>query len=285
MPRDHSGRSNAGPRIPWALGLAILLCLPYKVNGQVKGSSPSSSPKADAQETMALLRALAAEAISSGDSFSGKTRFVVYPEHNSLSYDLNPLPPGLVLSHSDSLAVPLEAMIRTEALRRDFQQSLPAQTFWVAPLANVQASIGRCVDSMAQQKDDSEFAEREHDCSEAIERQFSELERSIQTFAKDRKLTVKPLILERSPAIGYKVRVSIGPPAARVRFMTMLEYMKCMNAKTPLTNQWNDMSEGEVSLIGRYHYLADWPPALNGPEEGNFEIRKDGTLTFRPNPK
>jgi hypothetical protein len=285
MLKGHSRRSNDGPQIPWALGVAILLCLLCNAEGQVKESHPSSREREGAQQTMVLLKALAAETISSGDGFPGATRLVVDQEHNTLSYDLNPLPPGLVLSNRDPLSVPLEAMIRMEALRRDLQRSFPVQTFWVAPLAKVQTSISNCVDSLSRMKDDSVLAVRADDCSEGIERQFGELDRSIQTFAKERKLTVKPLVVDRSPAIGYKVRVSIGPPPARVRFMTMLEYRKCMNAKIPLTDQWNDMTEGEVSLIGRYHYLADWPPALNGPEEGNFEIRKDGTLTFRPNPK
>ena len=64
--------------------------------------------------------------------------------------------------------------------------------------------------------------------------------------------------------------------------MTLLEYKKCINSHTALSDQWNDMVEGDVKLIGRYHYLAEWPQELNGPEEGNFEIREPGAITFRP---
>jgi hypothetical protein len=67
--------------------------------------------------------------------------------------------------------------------------------------------------------------------------------------------------------------------------MTLLEYKKCIDSHTPFTDQWNDMVEGDVKLIGRYHYLAEWPTELNGPEEGNFEIRESGAITFRPNAK
>jgi hypothetical protein len=269
--------SSLSRRISWAFWLAFIFSV-YQAYGQL-------SPNVGAEATMSLIRRLADEEIASDDSFLGKTRFAIDSRTNAVLYDMTPVPSGLVLSDSDPLSVPMEAMIRTEALRRDLQKSVPSEKFWIVPLANVQVSIERCVDLLVHLKNNSELKEEEDNCSAGIAEQISYLDQSIQTFAKDRKLTLTQRTVERTPAVGYKVRVSIEPATARVRFMTLLEYKKCINSHSPLTEQWNDMVEGEVKMIGRYHYLAEWPPELNGPEEGNFEIREPGAITFRPNVK
>jgi hypothetical protein len=268
--------SSRSRRISWVLSLAAIFYLVYQANGQL-------SPNGGAEETMSFLKKLAGEEIASNDSFLGKTRFAIDSSANTVLYDMTPAPIGLVLSDSDPLSIPMEAMIRTEALRRDLQKSVPNENFWIVPLANVQGSIKKCVDSLVHLKGDSALQEKEDDCSAGIAEQINYLDQSIQTFAKDRKLTLTQRRVERAPAIGYKVRVSIEPPRARVKFMTLLEYKKCIISHSPLTDQWNDMVDGDVKLIGRYHYLAEWPPELNGPEEGNFEIREPGAITFRPN--
>ena len=265
-------------RISWAFSLATIFCLMCRANGQ-------SSPGANTEETMSLLGKLADEEIVSDDRFLGKTRFAIDSKANSVLYDMTPVPLGLVFSDSDPLSIPMEAMIRTEALKRDLQKSVPTENFWIIPLANVQGSIKKCVDLLVHLKGNSALQKKEADCSADIAEQINHLDLAIQTFAKDRKSTLIQRPVERGPAVGYKVRVSIEPPRARVKFMTLLEYKKCINSHTPLTDQWNDMVEGDVKLIGRYHYLAEWPTELNGPEEGNFEIREPGAITFRPNAK
>lgn len=271
----NSSRSRT---ISWAFSLATVFCLMCRANGQ-------SSPNATAEETMSLLRKLAAEEIASDDRFLGKTRFAIDSRANTVLYDMTPVPLGLVLSDSDPMSIPMEAMIRTEALKRDLQKSVPTENFWIVSLSNVQGSIKKCVDSLVDLKGKSALQERQADCSAGIAEQINYLDGSIQTFAKNRKLTLMQRPVERAPATGYKVRVSIEPPRARVKFMTLLEYKKCINSRTPLADQWNDIVEGDVKLIGRYHYLAEWPTELNGPEEGNFEIREPGAITFRPNPR
>jgi hypothetical protein len=268
--------SSRSRKISWAFSLAAIFCLVYPGNGQL-------NPNPGAEETMSLLRKLAGEEIASSDSFLGKTRFAVDSRANTVLYDMTPAPIGLVLSDSDTLSIPMEALIRTEALRRDLQKSVPTETFWIAPLANVEVSIKKCVGSLVHLKSNSALQGKEDECSAGIADQINYLDQSVQTFAKDRKLTLTQRSVDRSPAIGYKVRVSIEPPRAHIKFMTLLEYKKCIISHSPLTDQWNDMVEGDVKLIGRYHYLADWPSELNGPEEGNFEIREPGVITFRPN--
>jgi hypothetical protein len=263
-------------RISWACSLVAIFCLVYRATGQL-------NPNPGAEETMSFLTKLAGEEVASNGSFLGKTRFAIDARANTVLYDMTPAPIGLVLSDSDPLSIPMEAMIRTEALRRDLQKSVPTETFWIVPLANVQGSLKKCVDSLVHLKSNSALQGKEDECSAAIADQINNLDQSVQTFAKDRKLTLTQQSAERAPAIGYKVRVSIEPPRARIKFMTLLEYKKCIISHSPLTDQWNDMVEGDVKLIGRYHYLAEWPPELNGPEEGNFEIREPGAITFRPN--
>lgn len=273
MLTDDSRHSRRASR---AFLLAAIFCLVCRAYGQ-------TSPNATTEQTMSLLRKLAGEEIASDGSFLGKTRFSIDSKASTVLYDMTPVPIGLILSDSDPLAIPMEAMIRTEALRRDLQKSAPAENFWIVPLANIQGKIKNCVDSLLHLKAKSALQEKEADCSAGIAEQTDYLDVSIHTFAKDRKLALTQRPVDRAPAVGYKVRVSIEPPKARVKVMTLLEYKKCMNSHVPLTDQWNDLVEGDVKLIGRYHYLADWPTELNGPEEGNFEIREPGAITFRPN--
>lgn len=277
--------ANLGRRMSWAFCAAVSCCLLYSAYGQVKEDGFPNDSRPGVEETMALLHKLVAEELGSNGGFLGKTRFTIDLKANTYMYDMSPQPIGLVLSNSDPLSIPLEAMLRTEALRRDLQKSLPTESFWVVSLANVQSSVRKCVESLVQLKDNLAIQANENDCSEKIGEQIKQLDQSIDAFAKDRKLTSIQPVRERSPATGYKVRVSIEPPRARIRYMTLLEYKKCIYAKNSLANQWNDMLEGDMNLIGRYHYLAEWPSELNGPEEGNFEIRQPGTMTFHPGVK
>ena len=68
--------------------------------------------------------------------------------------------------------------------------------------------------------------------------------------------------------------------------MTLLEFKKYQYFKTPREQyQWNDILDADNDLIGWYHYRVEWPADLNGPEEGDIEIKKPGVLTFRPTQK
>jgi hypothetical protein len=68
--------------------------------------------------------------------------------------------------------------------------------------------------------------------------------------------------------------------------MTLLEYKKYQYSQTPKEKyQWNDLLATDNDMIGWYHYRAEWPVELNGPDEGDFEIKGPSTLTFKPNPK
>jgi hypothetical protein len=92
----------------------------------------------------------------------------------------------------------------------------------------------------------------------------------------------------RDAARGYQVKIVIRPPSARVRYMRFLTYKECETVPPSdarngcMRDQWNDLNEGTLPLIGRYRYLAAWGKDLGGDEEGNFTITSDSTVTLHP---
>jgi hypothetical protein len=232
-----------------------------------------------------LLVYLAADEIHAGNTLLGRTRFEIDEKEGTFLFDLSPAPRRTVLSETDRYAVVLEALIRIESLKRDFQRAVPTDKFWVEPLDAVQGVVKQCVENIDASNQGGDSRKTERACSTNIEEQFQNLNASVQTYARTHKLIAKVTPADRDPAMGYRVDVKIDPPRARVKVMTALEYKKCLALKAPLENQWNDLLDGDNEMIGRYHYLAEWPAELNGPEEGNFEIRKPTTLTFRPKQK
>jgi hypothetical protein len=65
--------------------------------------------------------------------------------------------------------------------------------------------------------------------------------------------------------------------------MPLIEYKKYQYFKVPQEQyQWNDLLDSESDLIGWYHYRAEWPAELHGLEEGDFCIKKPGSITFKP---
>ncbi len=232
-----------------------------------------------------LLVYLAADEIHEGNTFLSRTRFEIYEKEDTFLFDLSPAPKRTVLSETDRYAVVLEALIRVESLKRDFQRAIPTDKFWVKPLDAVQGVVKQCVENIDPSNQEADSRKTERTCSTNIEEQFQNLNTSVQTYARTHKLVAKGPPAQRDPTLGYRVEVKIDPPRARVKIMTALEYKKCLALKAPLENEWNDLLDGDNEMIGRYHYLAEWPVELNGPEDGSFEIRKPTTLTFRPKQK
>jgi hypothetical protein len=245
----------------------------------------SPSDKAGKQSSLDLLVSLATDEVHSDSAFLGRTRFELDEQDHTFRFDLSPVPRRAVLSETDPFSVVLEALIRVEALRRDFQTTVPNEQFWVKPLDSVQAVARQCSESIDRASSNAESEKTQKACSINIEEQLKSLDASVRIYAAAHKLTPKATSQERDPAIGYRVQVTIDPPRARVKIMTALEYKKSLAFKTPLEDRWNDLLDGDNEMIGRYHYLAEWPAELNGPEEGNFEIRKPTKLTFRPKEK
>lgn len=262
-----------------SFGLSAQPHSPKVVHPENSGQAPND--EGGRRNSLNILLHLAADEVNSDIAFLGRTRFEIDEQDHTFLLDLSPVPRRAVLSETDRYAVVLEALIRVESLQRDFRKAVPNNQFWVKPLDAVQGVVKWCSDKI----DNTDSAETQQACSSNIEEQFKNLNASVRGYAAAHKLMLKPAPQERGLAIGYRVQVKIDPPRARVRTMTALEYKKCLSFKTLLDDQWNDLLDGDNEMIGRYHYLADWPSELNGPEEGNFEIRQPTTLTFRPKQK
>lgn len=245
-------------------------------------TNQQGSPDARMEEMRNWATSLAVEAKDSDSTFLGKKRFAIHPDDQTLSYDLTPIPLKHVLSETDPLAVPLEAMIRAEALRRDFQASIPDEKFWIAPIESVEKRALGCIASVMAKQNYGTSAPMQEECSKQLAQQFADVKQAIVGYATAHGLTPIATAQGRDPTAGYQVQIKIDPPRARVRVMTVLEYKKCIYFKTPLEEQWIDLLGGEQEMIGRYRYRAEWPADLGGPEEGTFEIQKAGALTFRP---
>jgi hypothetical protein len=186
-----------------------------------------------------------------------------------------------VLSSGDRYGVALEALIRTESLRRDFRATIPSEKSWPAQLGLIEHAVQRCINvlNVATAKDE-EADQRE--CSRDIEVQFNNLKASIDSYGAGHSLK-QVLPPETRGSFGYQVRVTVAPPKAKVRVITYLQYKKYQYLHTPEGEyQWIDLVGSESEMIGLYHYRAEWPPELNGPEEGNFEITGPKALTFTP---
>lgn len=248
-----------------------------------KGTGAQDRTDAGNQDSMKLLVRLATEQVQANDRFLGRTRFSIDQQAHSFFYDLSAVPTSLVLSNQDRFAVPLEALIRVEVLRRDFGVAIPAEKFWPTSLDSIVQVVQRCVQHLESPPSERDPATTPQECSTSIEKQFDSLKTSILTYATAHGIEFAQRLQAREPAIGYRVIVEIDPPKARVRIMTRLEYKKYKYSQTPEEKyQWSDLLASENEMIGWYHYRAEWPANLNGPEEGDFEIKGPGTLRFMP---
>jgi hypothetical protein len=268
---------------------ARTLSPPYETateEGQLLTRSDKKDPSdSETKPTQDVLLRLATDGIAEDKEFLGKTRFAVSQADRRYSYDLEPIPVSAVLSQNDPYGTPLEALIRIEALRRDFRAAVPAEKFWIAPLEAIQEAVQHCVEGLESSQPKNASSDVAQECSSSVQEQFNNLERTILGYATAHSLALVKF-QKRDPVIGYRVHIKIEPPRAHVHVMTLLDYKKYRYSNTPAEQyQWNDLLDAENLLIGWYHYRVDWPQDLNGPEEGDFEITKAGTITFSPKSK
>ena len=264
----------------------------FQLNGSlllVQGKKSENTASRDSnpgQRSMSLLIKLASEQIRLDTTFLGKRRFSLNQQSRVLSYDFNSVPSDLVLSGGDKYADALEALIRVESLRRDFRATVPNEKFWIAPLKSIQRAVEQCIQDLDTSTSNGNTASRKA-CSQNIDEQFEKLRVLIATFAAAHHLKVAESPHMRGSATpGYQVHLKVEPPSARLKVMTLLEFKKCQYLKVPTEEcRWNELLDTSSEMIGWYHYRAEWPPELNGPEEGDFEIKKESTITFKPKPR
>jgi len=284
---------NRGWAVIGALITGSLSSFAVSLPGSQEGTQENGAAKnekldtrnAVGQNTMEKLAKLAIEPTSGDPAFLGRTRFEIIPQSRLVLLDLRQISYDSVVSKSDPYSVPLEALVRVEVLRRDFQRFIPEEKFWLLPLFEVEHAVKGCIDSLESPGYKQHPVETHRVCAQNVEEQFGHLHNAVVDFAKTRnlKVTQSPDVMD--PVAGYRIQVSVDPPSARVRVMTFLEYEKCKYFKQPLEESWNDLLVGENYMIGRYRYLVEWPVTLNGPEEGEVEVTKPGTMIFTPKSK
>jgi hypothetical protein len=231
---------------------------------------------------LTVLDALAKDALAEDKHFLGKRRFEVSLTRKTYWYDLNPVPLSDVLSADDRYSMPLEALIRIEAVKRDLQESVPTEQFWPGPVSAAEAIIHEFVKQLQNSSMKSRTSDIQQRSTELIEDQLKLLKTGIESYAARQGLQ-RIDVQARDPVVGYRVQIKVEPNKAHVHVMTLLQYKKYESLGTPPDKyEWTDLMESETLLIGRYRYRVDWPQELNGPEEGSIEITEPGILTFTP---
>jgi hypothetical protein len=261
--RNHVAFS---PRNLGAIPLALCVIL-TTANGHGAFTNPDTSDAFQALDSLS-------EQLLASDRYLGRTR-IVLSSSKILRCDFAP-DQSTVLAPKDPVVRSLEVLIRTKALRRDFASVFPTETFWLQPLDHVRA-ITQALNGIG-----IEGAGKDGQLKEGfaqIDEQFNLLETATVQYAARNQLETEST---RDPAAPYKVEIRIEPPRARVRFMPLLCYIRAKKFNTPLDDQWIELQAGTQHLIGKYHYLAEWPSELSGPVEGAFEIREDSVITFTP---
>lgn len=237
----------------------------------------------DEGNLMSLLTTLAKKQGLADDEFLAKTRFTINQQRRTFSYDLAAIPLNFILSETDPLARPLEVLVRIEVLRRDFYSAIPDERFWRVSLDSIEHIVSGCVQDAKRSEVNGAGSANHQDCYTNVDPAFEKLGTQILSYASIHGLEQVEPPRPRDPVVGYRVYIKVEPPRARVRVMPLLEYKKYKFQQVPEEiYQWTDLLDPESRMIGWYHYRVEWPTELNGPEEGDFEIKKPGTITFRP---
>lgn len=266
-------RSGAAVLLP----LTILFCAGESlVQCQPPASPPGSGQIPDPEQAYTRMQMLAADALGVGDS-TGRKR--IWIDGAVLHYDLRAEALTLLAARPDCFTRPQEVLIRAAALRRDLTATIPNEKFWNPPLQRAETLAKNMVQVAYQTTGEEQCVMRQQPYEDQAQTEFQNLGKGLDSYARNAGMST---VGTRGVPNGFKTQIHIDPPRARVRFMPFLDYKRCEYFSLPLDDHWNDLQEGTQELIGRYHYRAEWPASLNGPEEGNFDIHENGAITFRP---
>jgi hypothetical protein len=231
----------------------------------------------DPKQAYTRIENLAKDAVSQ-DANIGRNRVSI--SNGILAYDFRPASQDILASRPDRLTSPLEILIRAEALERDFRLYTPSESFWVRPLDQLRKLAAEMVDAAYEVASEDEWRGRKQEYESEVGSEMAVLAKELLAYADNSGLDAKAT---KGSVQGYHVEIRIDPPRAHVKYMPFLNYKRCIAFKLDLKDYWLDLNAGKQTLIGKYHYLAEWPPSLNGPDDGNFEVTEEGMmLTFQP---
>jgi len=243
---------------------------PSAGQGQPK---PASPPKSARAITPVILASVAGEAIRS-DPVLGKQRVKMLEGNRSLYVDITPFPLEYIGAAGDATIVPLEGEVRLQALRRDLQQYFPNETFWKAPLDDIETAISGLLERSQNKRGTRPISSADLS-TENLEKAFGKLQESLVTYAAQQHLSLEQ---SRSPSPGFLVTVKFESPDVNVRVMPYLAYLMCKQLGISFEGQLRQLSEGSHKMSGKYHYIARWSVGPNGRDEGDFEILDDGDV-------
>jgi len=231
----------------------------------------------DPKQAYMLIENLAKEAVAL-DRNLGRIRVSI--ANGVLLYDFAPAPDSSLASRPARLTRPLEILIRTEAVGRDLRLCMPSQQFWVSRLEQLRGLAAKMVEAAYDAASEDEWLSRKQVYEAEVETKFADLAKQLLAYADKSRLDARA---SRGSVQGYRVEIRVDPPKAHVKYMPFLNYKRCTAFNLSPNDYWLDLDVGTRTLIGKYHYIAEWPPSLNGPEEGNFEITGEvKILRFHP---
>ena len=266
--------------------VAILLCMSYREKCAADDKSdrtdrlPSGADAHRSQLTLGapspreaieqFLTSVANDPEVLNDPLLGKPRVVVDADLATVELHLEPVPARYLLSDSDALNVPLEAMIRASVLRRDLAAAFPMTQSWGPELAGIDQAVDSCLKTVGH------MAGKPKDPCPAIAQAFEHLATRVQEEAKRQKLD---FVRTRGGGIApFPVWIDLKPTRARLRIMTALQYKMCTELHLSQEQRFTDVLQDKVFLIGRYHYRVEWAANLGGPRDGDFEVEAPATL-------
>jgi hypothetical protein len=185
--------------------------------------------------------------------------------NGSISINLNPTPYDDLISKPDRLTTALEILVRVQRVKADLADQLAHEQFWRKPVEQIEKIPPQVVCAALQSKSEEEWQGKRQQYEAESQERFNDLDMALKAFAAKSNLTVH---VPRGALAGYAVRIQIGPPKVRVRYMTLGSYKFCQTFHLNMDEHWDDLGANE-QLIGRYRYLADWP---QGKTEGQFNV-------------
>jgi hypothetical protein len=236
------------------------ICLAGDPHNHASQSTASIPP----EQLEQFLTTVASDPLVLDDPILGRPRVIIDEQSATLELHLEPVPFRYLLSNSDPLNVPLEAMIRVRVLRRDLAHSFPDTASWDPELAAIDQANTDCLKAVLHVS-----SEQQPPCA-AVPLAFDRLATRVQQQATLRKLDFAKT---RGDSIApFPVRLVFKPEAARLRVMSTLQYKICTKLHLSQEDHYLDVLQNPAFLIGRYHYRVEWPAKLGGPQEGNFEV-------------